>query len=92
MDPSHQIFAPAKASGSNASVPLRRPRFLHDFAVAVLIKWRTAGGELAQRMVLLPHEIRAERQRLADSALVEIAFFQRIGGEIRIRQRAAADP
>src|SRR5438094_2919108 len=71
---------------------LRRPGFLHDLAVSLFIEWRTAGRKLPQRMVLLPHQIRTERQRLAHAPLVEVASADasRSAGGIRARQRGYA--
>src|SRR5579872_7483326 len=77
---------------SESPPPLRRARFLHDLPVAFFIERRAPRRKLSQRMMLLPHQIRAKRQRLAHAPLVQIALLHRIGREIRIRQRPASDP
>src|SRR5581483_9736705 len=65
------------------------PRLLHDLAIHFLVKWRAAGRELAQWMILLTHQEGAVRQSFADSPFIELSLFKRIGGKIRIGQNAA---
>src|SRR5260370_11297839 len=74
------------------SVPLRRPSLFHDLAITLFIERWTAGRKLTQRMVLLPHQVSAERQCLANATLVQFALLYRVSGEIWIRQRSASDP
>src|SRR5947209_16005206 len=65
------------------------PRHLDNRAVGLLIERRATGRKLAERMVLLAHEERAVRERLAHAPLVKRAVLQRVAREIRIRQRVS---
>src|SRR5690242_10160582 len=76
--------------GPSLSAP-RIPRQLHDRPVDFLVEGRAAGGELAERVMLLAHQVRAESESLADAALVQLAALQGVAREVGVSQSAAAD-
>src|SRR3970282_812970 len=69
--------------------PLGRQRLFHDLAVALLVEGRTAGGELPQGMVLLPHQEGAVGQGLTDLALIQLAALQGLAAELPVGERPA---
>ena len=60
-------------------------------AVGLLVERRAAGRELAQRVVLRPHQRRAVAERAADALAVELAVVEQLPHQVRLRQRRPAD-
>src|SRR5262245_14775504 len=58
-------------------------RLLPDGVVDLLVERRTPRGELAQFVVLRPHQRRAVRERPAHAAAVELARLHQLSGEVR---------
>src|SRR3954468_16430729 len=66
-------------------------RLLPDRAVRLLVERRAAGRELAQVVVLRPHQRRAVAERPADPLAVELAVVEQLLDEVRLRERRPTD-
>ena len=66
-------------------------RFFPERAVDLFVEWRATGGVLAERMIFGPHQVRAVRERAADSLAVQAAGVGQLLHEVRLRQRASAE-
>jgi hypothetical protein len=54
---------------------LGSPRFLYDLPITFFIERRTTRGKLPQGMILLPHQVRAKRECLANTTLIQLALL-----------------
>src|SRR5262249_27380703 len=66
-------------------------RLLPEGAVHLLVERWAARGELAQLVVLGPHQRRAVAEGAADALAIETAVLAELPGEVRHGQRRAAD-